>query len=372
LTGLHASAGAEFQPYGEMPIVSTFGQPQAEYAAIRKSAAIMDWAHRGILQVSGPERLEFLNNLLTNQAYDRRTKASLPPRMGVYSFFLNAKGRIITDVNVLELGDRTLLELEKRLVEPLRQLLDRHLFAEQVKLVSRRDDLCEFFFGGPKALDVLNRSLEAPIDAPVPLSSMEAAIAGQRAILFRDDICGAPGYAVICQRAAAESLWRHFTQAESEPACGTEHVAPPLARPVGWAAFNTARIEAGRPLFGVDIDDSVLPAETGLLARAVSFIKGCYPGQEIVARMQTRGQVPRLLVGIRMEGDALPIAGSKIYDDSENEIGGITSSTLSPLLSNAAICLGYVKKPFFAAGTKLRIPAEGAMREGRVVELPFV
>ena len=146
----------------------------------------------------------------------------------------------------------------------------------------------------------------------------------------------------------------------------------PSRRPCGWAAFNTTRIEAGRALFGIDFDESVLPAETGLFDRAVSLTKGCYLGQEIVARMHARGQIARKLVGIRMENDALPLAGSKIYDDQQNEIGGVTSSTISPVLSNIAICLGYVKKPFFAAGTKLKIPAEGSIRTGQVVDLPFI
>src|ERR1700677_3091319 len=96
-------------------------------------------------------------------------------------------------------------------------------------------------------------------------------------------------------------------------------------RPAGWAVFNTTRIEAGRAMFGIDFDDSVLPAETGQLDRAVSFTKGCYLGQEIVARMHARGQVARQIVGIRMKEDALPIAGAAILDKEKNQIGGITS-----------------------------------------------
>jgi folate-binding protein YgfZ len=142
-------------------------------------------------------------------------------------------------------------------------------------------------------------------------------------------------------------------------------------RPIGWAAFNACRIEAGRPIFGIDFDDSILPAETGQLARAVSFTKGCYPGQEVVARMYARQQVAKQIVGLKMESDALPIAGAQIFDDNGNAVGGVTSSTISPILSNAALCLGLVKRPFFAIGTKLTIPAEGAMHKATVVEMPF-
>src|SRR5262249_20463818 len=149
------------------------------------------------------------------------------------------------------------------------------------------------------------------------------------------------------------------------------HAKRPL-RPIGWAAFNASRIEAGRPLFGVDFDDTVLPAETGQFDRAVSVTKGCYLGQEVVARMYARKQVARQLVGLKMEDDGLPIAGSPIFDENQNQIGGITSSTMSPILSDAAIALGFLKKPHFAEGTVVHIPAEGKIRKATVVKTPFV
>ncbi len=98
----------------------------------------------------------------------------------------------------------------------------------------------------------------------------------------------------------------------------------------------------------------------------------CYVGQEVVARMHARKQVARMIVGIRMPDEALPVAGAKVFDEASNEIGVVTSSTVSPLLSGAAICLAYVKRPFFELGTRISLPAEGAMREGSVVETPFV
>ena len=131
---LHENAGAQFQPYGDVTIVSTFGEPQAEYAAIRKSAGLMDLPQRGIIELSGKDRLPFLNNLLTNQTWDKQSKFGLPAGKSIYAYLLNAKsGRIITDVNVLELGERTLLELEARLVPAIIESLEKYRFAEQVK-----------------------------------------------------------------------------------------------------------------------------------------------------------------------------------------------------------------------------------------------
>src|SRR4051794_36148264 len=117
LLATHQQAQAELQPYGDIEIVSTFGEPQAEYAAIRKGAAMLDLPQRGVLELTGKDRLPFLNNLLTNQTYDKQTKSGMTAGAGVYAFLLNAKsGRIITDMNVLELGDRTLLEMDARLL----------------------------------------------------------------------------------------------------------------------------------------------------------------------------------------------------------------------------------------------------------------
>ena len=188
--------------------------------------------------------------------------------------------------------------------------------------------------------------------------------------IYRDDVCNVPGYHLLVPTEAVGGLWATLVPQSSGrvtlPPSGT------TIKPTGWAAFNSARIEAGRPLFGIDFDDTILPAETSQFNRAVSTTKGCYLGQEIVARMHARNQVAKLLVGLRMQANALPLAGSPILDGESNTVGVVTSSTVSPVLSNASIALGYVKKPLFAAGTQLRIPAEGALQPAVVTPTPFV
>src|SRR5690242_15958355 len=102
LRTLHEQAGAEFQPYASLNIVSTFGEPQAEYSAIHKACGLIDLPQCGVLELTGKDRLPFLNNLLTNQTWDKQTKSGLAAGQGVYAYYLNAKGRIVTDMNVLE------------------------------------------------------------------------------------------------------------------------------------------------------------------------------------------------------------------------------------------------------------------------------
>ena len=355
LHDLHEQAEAEFQPYAAWQIVSTFGEPQAEYAALRKGAGLMDLPQRGFLELTGKDRLPFLNNLVSNQTFDKNTKIGLTAGHGVYAFLLQAKtGRIIADLTVLELGDRTLVELDGRLAAGVAAALDRYKFAEQVTVTNRTGQLHQIALHGPRATVALH---ELP---PLKLTACATIeLFGTPTVVWRDDPTGTAGYHLIVPADAARLVWMN--------AIG-RHV-----RPVGWAAFNAARIEAGRPLFGIDFDDATLPAETGpLLDRAVSFTKGCYPGQEIVARMHARQQVSKRIVGLRLSDDHLPIAGAPVTDDAGDTVGGVTSSTVSPLLSNVAVALATVRKGSFAAGTVVNVPAEGAVRRAVVVELPFV
>jgi folate-binding protein YgfZ len=368
LSEFHQRADAEFQDYAGTEIVSTFGQPQAEYAAIRKGAALMDLPQRGVLEVTGKDRLSFLNNLLTNQTFDKTTKTGMPAGSGVYAFLLNAKsGRVITDLNVIERGDRTLLELDARLIPSVRAALEKYRFAEQVQFAAEQN-WYEIALHGPQAAGVLK---ELAGDFPAELGLLASAaisLFDVPATVWRDDPTGAPGFFLLMPLTAAGEVWsKLLAVGEAAGELGKRKL-----RPLGWAAFNAARIEAGRAMFGIDYDDTILPAETGQISRAVSFTKGCYPGQEIVARMHARQVVAKQIAGLKFADDALPIAGAPITDDQSNMIGGVTSSTISPMLSNTAIAIAILKRPFFSPGSVVNVPAEGAMRKAVVSEFPFL
>jgi len=368
-------AEAEFQPYADLEIVTTFGQPEAEYAAVRKGAGLMDLPQRGVLELTGKDRLAFLNNLLTNQTWDKATKSGLAAGTGVYAYFLNLKGRIVADMNVLELGERTLLEMDVRMVETIRKAFDKYLFAEQVKMGSLVGRVHRLAIHGPEARSILDDAAGATVPELGQLGSTQVAMFGvEGVVVFRDDECAVPGYHLIVPAERAAELWSRLLHQFSNPL----ELGKRRLRGIGWAAYNACRIEGGRPLFDIDFGNSAnseqsqLPAEAGRFDRAVSVTKGCYLGQEIVARMHARQQVAKQLVGLRVNADALPVAGAHLYDEKENQVGMVTSSTVSPVLSNACIALGYLKKPFFALGTKVRVAAEGAMREAEVVGVPFV
>jgi folate-binding protein YgfZ len=368
---LHRKIDAEFQRYANVEIVCTFGEPQAEYSAIHKGCALMDLPQRGILEVSGKDRQDLLNRLLTNQIVDKETKQGLLAGQGCYAFLLNNKGRIIADMNVLELGDRTLLETELRLVPVLEAEIGRYIFSEKVRLTSRIGELHQIALQGPRALGIL-REMSEGFGELTAMGSVATRLLDTDVIVWRDDPAGVPGYFLILPIHRTNEVWLKLIERFGTNDPQAVQTSKRKVWPSGWAAFNAARVEAGRAMFGIDFDSTVLPAETGELERAVSFTKGCYVGQEIVARMHARGQSPRLMVGIKMELDALPIAGAAVFDMEHNRIGQITSSTISPILSNAAICLAMVKKQFAAVGTELLVGAEGAIRKGFVAHLPFL
>jgi folate-binding protein YgfZ len=368
LIDLHRQAEAELQRWDSIEIVSTFGEVPAEYAAVHKSCALMDLPQRGVIELTGKDRLEFLNNLLTNQTWDKKTKSGIDVGKCVSSFLLNNKtGRLIAELTVIEQSDRTWLEMDARLVPPTLGLLEKYLFSEQVRLTSKLGAVHEIMLMGPDAQFVLNQCLTTPIDAIGDMLAVDISLLGHRFTVFREDQCASPCLHLLGDGLASRQVWMHLITLNS----GSDSTGKRTVRPIGWAAFNACRIEAGRPIFGIDYDETALPAETGQLERAVSFTKGCYPGQEIVARMHSRGQLAKRLVGIRVEENALPLSGAPIQDSAGNTVGAVTSSTVSPVLSNACIALAVVKRPHFATGTKLLVAAEGAMRPCIVCDLAF-
>src|SRR4051812_45983148 len=199
LHALHEQARAAVQPYPQVEIVTTFGEPHAAYAAIRHARAPLALPQRGVLELTGKDRLPFLNNLLTNKTWDKATKSGLAAGQGVYAYYLNAKGRIVADMNVLEVGDgRTLVETDARMVETLRAAFDKYLFVEQVKMRSLVGKAHEIALLGPKAKGILDQVITPPtIGDLLPMGCGAVKVFSVQAVVFRDDVTGTPGYTII-------------------------------------------------------------------------------------------------------------------------------------------------------------------------------
>jgi folate-binding protein YgfZ len=318
------------------------------YAALRERAALVE-KPVGRLLLRGADRRAYLHGILTNEI------AALTTGTGCYAAMLTAQGRMITDMRVLELGDAILLDVPRALTAPVREHLDRFVFAEDVQVEDVTEARTEIGLYGPAALEVLQA---APIAGVVPASlyqTTRARVAERDAVVVRSDDIGIGGFDVIVDRADAEYV--------------TAALSAAGAARVDRADVEAVRIESGRPWFGVDMDADTIPLEAGLEERAISRSKGCYVGQEVIVRVQDRGhgRVARRLVGLTFDATAaVPPPGTAIRSDVR-EIGRITSAIRSPALARP-IALGYVHRDFVEAGTAVYVDAAAAV----VTALPFV
>jgi len=376
LKDVHVGLEAELGEFGGATIALNYGEVGGEYAAMKKACGLFDASHRGVLEVTGQDRHKFLNNLLSND-----TSFDAGHVRG--AFLLNGKGRVAMDMNLIEVdANTTWIETARANVPVLTKLLDRYLFAEKVVLKDRNADLATLWLVGPGAATLASTAFGGDV-LTQPMSCQTTS----GVTTWRDDHDQLIVIGVILDSTKLVETWHRLVeQYGKELSTGRRAL-----RAVGWNAFNVVRVEAGRPIAGIDFELAppafpgrkeqnagleevalptsayLLPAETGLLDRNVSFTKGCYLGQEVVARMHSRGQLARKLVRVWMDGDELPIAGGQVFDAAGvDQIGVVTSSAPSPASSNRAVAIALIKKGAFAPGSLLKIPAEGAMRSGTV------
>ncbi|MCP3903503.1 MAG: aminomethyl transferase family protein [Planctomycetes bacterium] len=344
-------------------IPATFGTIEAEYAALRRGAGVLDGPHRGTLRVRGAERIEFLDRMLT------QTLKNLSAGDVAEAFWLNRKGRIDADLLLVETGAELFVDLDVHLAAATTEALGGFLFSEDVEVLNVTDAMHRLSVHGPGAGDLLDAAADGDgfADGAATLGPLRAGtgtIGMVEVVAARRDLTGGPGFELFLPRGEAENVWDGLLEAAAALGPGAR------VRPVGWFAFNTARIEAGVPLLNVDFGRENLPHETGLLSERVSFTKGCFLGQEIVARIESQGTPRQVLVGLRLRGEALPVAGGQVFAADapvlDEPVGVVTSSTLSPMLGAQPIAFAMMHRAHAAPGTTVRVNAEGEQIEATV------
>ncbi len=370
---LHEARDAFFLPYGTQDctsaVVETYGDLDMEYAALRKGAVLFDETHMGTIEITGSERLAFLNNMLTAKVDD------LKPGMGRKSFWLNRKGRIDADLRLAQSTDRMLVRVDRHLAKASAASLEAFIFAEDIQLIDASDRYHRFALHGPNSAAIAGLVFSAADDLNELKNgqNMAAKFHNDQVLIERDDICGEVGLCMIVPIQQASALFEALIAAmETHPEF--------KARTTGWMALNAGRIEAGHPLFNLDFGDSNLPVESGIIEDRVHFAKGCYLGQEVVARMHARGACNKKVVAIRIEDQRItperteimqPTTGSQVFEvgkEKETPVGVVTSSTISPMLGAIPICFAMIKAGHDAPSTQLSISAEGGMVRGTVQE----
>lgn len=355
LNKLYASQDASFLQYGPVAVVETFGELEAEYAAIRKGCVLLDMPHRGTIEVTGAERLEFLNRMLTQELKGVQTGDVRR------TFWLNRKGRIEADIRLIEMGDRTWFDLDVTVAADAIKSLEAYVFAEDAHFTDRSETMHRLALHGAAATSVLQVAGVSPPDIG---SAVQTEVGGASVLLDRYDSAGSPGYELMCSVDEVETVSGALQEAG----------ASSKLRMAGWHAYNIARIESGTALFNVDFGTSSLPHETGVLHDRVSFTKGCYLGQEVVARLESLGHPKQILRGVRIESgddgspERQPMEGASVFaaeSDDNKVIGGVTSSTRSPMLGDTIICFAQMKWKHASADTRVRVDpgVEGMVRD---------
>jgi folate-binding protein YgfZ len=280
--------------------------------------------------------------------------AALAPGQGCYAFLLDPTGHVLADARVLCTDDHLLLDVEPGRAPFVAETLDRYLIMEKCRIADVTGETAQVFLGGTAAAALLARQVDAPgaVDAWREGQNALVEIGGVPALVAAATWVPGPGFAVYLPRHAALAF------ASDLAAAGV----PPLDA----ETFEALRIEAGVPRFGADITEKVLAPETGQQARAISYRKGCYIGQEIVARIDARGHTNRTLAGFWLGPGPLPPPGANVEADGRS-VGYVTSAALSPTWSGRPIALGYVRREHGAAGTPVTIAGARA----RVAVLPF-
>ena len=400
----HGGSGARFTEVNGMEVVEHYGDPPAEYAALREAAGVLDLSLRSRLCLLGTDRQKFLNGQVTNNVKDLKVGE------GCYAALVNAKGKMQSDLNIYILPDEILLDFEPGHGAAVAQRLEKYIIADDVQVTDVAPHYGLLSVQGSKAAEALKglafewanpQPTAAPNqegNQPRPGSSRE----GQRQTAdvawfsSRGADEGGSVRAIVQPPAQAMSFVSLKDAALGEiylvnaprlgtsgfdlfvPVAALEALAERLvtaARAVGgclcgWRALEMARIEAGIPRFGVDIDETNLPLEAGIQARAISYTKGCYIGQEVIARVRTYGQVAKALRGLRLDDSigVLPRKGDKLYSGGK-EIGYITSAVASPAFQSN-IALGYVRREHNEIGAELTLRTSRGESLARVVPLP--
>jgi folate-binding protein YgfZ len=313
-----------------------------EYAALTTGVGIVDFHDRTQIELTGIDRAAFLHNFTTNDI------RNLKPGQGCETFLLDVRGHTVGHVLVFCTPDSLVLDTVPGQAERLTNHLNRYLIRDKVEIFDRSEDWSELLIAGAGTEVLLQRFLES---APIgPLDHQPARLAGQPIWLRRVEFAGMDGFLIAGVAEVIDGVGIALSL-DGATVCDA-------------AAFEAVRIEVGFPWFGVDITEKNLPQEVDRNTKAISFTKGCYLGQETVARIDALGHVNKLLRSLRFSNEAVPLPGTQLQTGGA-VVGEVTSAAFSPMLQ-APLALGYVRRGHEAIGTRL----ESDFGDAEVIKAP--
>ncbi len=330
----------------------TNGDPAAEYRAVRLTAGLVDRSDHDVVEVTGRDRVGFLQGMLTNDL------KVLTPGQGCPAAFLDAHGKVQALLTVLVLEDRLLLWLGSGLAAKTLQGLDKFLISEKAHFRDISAETVLFTLAGPKTAAIVAR-LTGETSLPTPWAHAERTVADipVRVVTGGGETGEAEAW-LYAPASAGEALRTAILEAGR----------PEGLSPIGATALDVLRVEAGVPWYGHDVDETVLLPEIPL-EPYVSYTKGCYLGQEVVARLKYRGHVNRSLTGLSFDGDRVPKPGALL--EADGRLAGHLTSAVWSFALNRPIALAYVRREHLEPGTVLTVRDDELRLRARVTALPF-
>ncbi len=357
LEEVHRQSGAAMVERDGWSVPASYGDLLFEYAQIReRGAGVSDLSSRGRLLVTGSEAVQFLNGLITN---DMKTLAE---NNWMPAVFPNVQGRMLASVSIIhrpataESPAGFLIVTEPATHARVLSTIQRFTLAGDFHVADLTEQTALISLRGTMAAEIIKRLFGEAAAALGQHQSLTFDWTESQLTVVRTHETAADGFDLIVAAPSAAVLWQSLREAG--------------ARPVGFDAFEMLRVEAGEPLFGLDMDETNVVSETGL-DDAVSFTKGCYIGQEIIARIKYRGHVAKRLSGILFAGPASVARDAIISSTDGKEIGRLTSVSYSPHLG-AVLALGYVKYNYLAPQTEVTVTSGAEQLPAQVIELPVV
>lgn len=334
----HEQMGARLEA-GHVPL--SYKSPIEEYWVTRNQVGLADISHLGLLQVTGKDRLPFLNGLLTNEVL------KLNSGNGARSALLNTKARVLADLYIYSRDEGLIIDTGDSPGAKVKEVLDPFIITEDVQIRDITQENVHLTIQGPEAANHASDLLGSPLGT----RPFEHRMIGPTMIINRDRI-GRTGYDIIVPNDEAEAVWQGLLLKG--------------VTPVGQDALEILRLEAGYPRYGIDVDENIIILEAGY-RDAISFTKGCYMGQEVVARATHIGRVNKNLVQFRSESEHAPSPKSR-FNSGGKEAGYVTSAAFSPDLK-AVVGLGYAQRDFAKEGTKLEIESDNGPIPTVIVKL---
>ncbi|HVG33919.1 MAG TPA: aminomethyltransferase family protein [Pyrinomonadaceae bacterium] len=352
LDEIHRQGGALMVEREGWSVPASYGDTSAEYSTVRDGGAgLIDLSAHARIEVSGTEAVQFLNGLVTNDVKTLSDGAWMP------AAFPTPQGRLIASTRVIRRQDAFLFETEATSHTALLKTLERFTLAGDFRVKDLTDSIAQLSIQGARSAEIINQVLGEEAGKIERLRAAEILWKDTSVSAIRATHTGEDGFDLFIDAAQALLLWQELRAAG--------------ARPFGFDALEILRIEAGLPRYGLDMDETNIVTEAGL-DDAVSYTKGCYTGQEIIARIHWRGHVAKKLTGLVFDAEGNIERDAKIRTEADGkEIGRITSTTFSPRLDKR-LALGYVKYDYLKPGTRVKVASGTEEREATVTELPFV